>query len=165
VDPLAGLSLSEVVVAVPPRLLGRDGDQLEDGRSGGLDLPAGGDDAGLVGLRQGVSMRGRLRTVTDAPRTWFMLLHTRGPAVAEDQSVFEHPGIAEHYAFLGRRVAAGELVAAGPLSDEPGSGMTVLDVADLDTATRLATEDDQAVVGGVLRVQVRPWHVEMARSD
>lgn len=101
----------------------------------------------------------------ETPRTWFVLLHTRGPAVAEGQSVFEHPGISEHYAFLQRRTAAGELVAAGPLADEPGSGMTVLAVADLDTATRLATEDDQAVVGGVLRVRVRPWHVVMSRGD
>ena len=67
--------------------------------------------------------------------------------------------------FLQRRAAVGALVAAGPLPDEPGSGMTVLSVADLDTATRLATEDDQAVVTGVLEVQVRPWHVVMARGD
>ena len=60
---------------------------------------------------------------------------------------------------------AGELVAAGPLPDEPGNGMTVLAVPDLDTATRLATQDDQAVVSGVLEVQVRPWHVVMARGD
>lgn len=103
--------------------------------------------------------------MSDAPRTWFVLLHTRGPAVDEGQSVFEHPGIAEHYAFLQRRSAAGELVAAGPLPDEPGSGMTVLAVDDLDTAARLATEDDQAVVGGVMRVQVRPWQVVMAKGD
>jgi uncharacterized protein YciI len=43
--------------------------------------------------------------------------------------------------------------------------MTVLAVADLDTATRLATEDDQAVVGHVLQVRVRPWQVVMARGD
>ena len=88
-----------------------------------------------------------------------------GCEVGEGQSVFQHPGISEHYAFLQRRVAAGELVAAGPLPDEPGSGMTVLAVADLDTATQLATEDDQAVVGRVLQVRVRPWQVVMARGD
>jgi uncharacterized protein YciI len=99
------------------------------------------------------------------PRTWFVLLHTRGPVVEDGQSVFEHPGIAEHYAFLQRRAAAGELIAAGPLADEPGSGMTVLSVADLDAATRLATEDDQAVANGVLQVQVRPWHVVMTKGD
>jgi uncharacterized protein YciI len=103
--------------------------------------------------------------MAETPRTWFVLLHTRGPAIGEGQSVFEHPEISEHYAFLQRRVAAGELVAAGPLPDEPGSGMTVLAVADLDTATRLATEDDQAVVGRVLQVRVRPWQVVMARGD
>ena len=103
--------------------------------------------------------------MADAPRTWFVLLHTRGPAVAEGQSVFEHPGISEHYAFLQRRATAGELVAAGPLPDEPGSGMTVLAVEDLDTASQLATEDDQAVVGGVLQVRVRPWQVVVARGD
>lgn len=103
--------------------------------------------------------------MSETPRTWFVLLHTQGPAVGEGESVFEHPGISEHYAFLQRRIAAGELVAAGPLSDEPGSGMTVLAVADLDTATRLATEDDQAVVDGVLRVRVRPWQVVMAKGD
>ena len=103
--------------------------------------------------------------MADAARTWFVLLHARGPAVEEGQSVFEHPGIAEHYAFLQRRASAGELLAAGPLPDEPGAGMTLLSVADLDTATRLATEDDQAVVSGVLQVQIRPWQVVMARGD
>jgi hypothetical protein len=37
--------------------------------------------------------------------------------------------MAEHYAFLRRRAEAGELVAAGPLLDVTGAGMTVLDVA------------------------------------
>jgi uncharacterized protein YciI len=112
-------------------------------------------------------MRGTLAAMSDTstPRIWYVLLHTRGPAVAEGQSVFEHPGIGEHYTFLQRRATAGELVAAGPLTDEPGNGMTVLALPDLDTATRLATEDDQAVVTGVLRVKVRPWQVVMARGD
>ena len=112
-------------------------------------------------------MRGTLAAMSESasPRTWYVLLHTRGRAVADGKSVFEHPGIAEHYAFLQRRVMAGELVAAGPLPDEPGNGMTVLAVPDLDTATRLATQDDQAVVNGVLEVRVRPWHVVMARGD
>jgi uncharacterized protein YciI len=112
-------------------------------------------------------MRATLAVMSDpaAPRTWYVLRHTRGPAVAEGQSVFDHPGIAEHYAFLQRRVTAGELVAAGPLPDRPGDGMTVLAVPDLDTATRLATEDDRAVVNGVLRVRVHPWLVVMARGD
>jgi uncharacterized protein YciI len=97
------------------------------------------------------------------PREWYVLLHAPGPAVEPEQNVFEHPGIAEHFAFLERRAAAGELVAAGPFGDVRGNGMTVLEVGSLDVATRLATEDDRAVATGVLSVQVRPWRVVMSR--
>jgi len=94
----------------------------------------------------------------------FVLLHVRGPAVPDGQSVGDHPGIAGHYAFLQRRHAAGELVAAGPFEDVEGSGMTLLDVASFDEAVRLATQDDQAVLDGVLAVTVRPWRVVLERS-
>ena len=96
--------------------------------------------------------------------SWYVLQHSPGPAVPDGESVFDQPGIAGHYAFLTRRREAGELVAAGPLPDEDGRGMTVLDVASLDEAVRLATQDDQAVVDGVLTVTVREWHVVMARD-
>ena len=97
----------------------------------------------------------------DEARTWFVLLHCRGSAVQDDQSLFDHPGIRQHFEFLERRAAAGELIAAGPTPDQPGTGMTVLDVESLAEAERLAHEDDQAVVNGVLDVTVRPWHVVM----
>ena len=96
------------------------------------------------------------------PREWYVLLHTPGPAVTAGQSVFDHPGIGEHYAFLRRRVADGSLVAAGPLADRAGDGMTVLAAPSIDEARRLAEEDDQSVVAGVLRVALRPWQVLMA---
>ena len=95
--------------------------------------------------------------------TWYVLLHTAGPAVPAGGSVGEHPGIAEHFAFLARRAEAGQLVAAGPFGDSLDDGMTVLDVESLDEAERLAREDDQAVVTGVLNVEVRPWNVRMSR--
>lgn len=97
----------------------------------------------------------------DEARTWFVLLHRRGSAVQDDQSLFDHPGIRQHFEFLERRAAAGQLIAAGPTPDQPGTGMTVLDVESLAEAERLAHEDDQAVVNGVLDVRVRPWHVVM----
>jgi uncharacterized protein YciI len=98
------------------------------------------------------------------PNTMYVLLHSPGPAVPEGTSVFDHPGIAEHYAFLQRRAAAGELVAAGPLPASNGGGMTLLEVESLEEAKRLATEDDLAVVRGVLVVRVSPWLVVMARD-
>jgi len=64
---------------------------------------------------------------------------------------FRDPGAADH-------VGWHEITAAG-------DGMTVLDVASLDEAVRLATTDDQAVVSGVLVVEVRPWRVLMSRQS
>ncbi|WP_146841227.1 YciI family protein [Cellulomonas composti] len=101
----------------------------------------------------------------DLPETvWFALQHSRGPTVPAGTAVADDPGIAEHYAFLRRRLAAGQLVAAGPLADEPGAGLTVLAVDTLDEAERLATRDDQSVVAGVLTVRVRPWRVVLRGS-
>ena len=97
-------------------------------------------------------------------RIWYVLMHTPGPAVADGQSVFDHPGLADHVAFLRRRMAAGELVASGPLADGGGDGITVLDLPSKAEAVRLATTDDLAVVNGVLQVEVRPWRVIMTRD-
>jgi len=99
-----------------------------------------------------------------APRMMYLLHHRPGAAVPEGTSVWDHPGIAEHIAFLQRRAEAGQLVAAGPLPQREGGGMTVLDVDSLETATELATKDDLAVVNGVLTVRVEPWRVAMARD-
>jgi uncharacterized protein YciI len=59
---------------------------------------------------------------------------------------------------------AGYLVAAGPLADAKGEGMTILRLPGpgrLSTATRLATEDDTSVAAGFFAVTVRPWQVMM----
>jgi uncharacterized protein YciI len=98
------------------------------------------------------------------PRVWYVLQHSPGPALPAGASVMDQPGIAEHYAFLQRRLAAGELVAAGPLADGVGEGMTVLDVASEDEAQRLAREDDASVREGLLTVVVRPWRVVLSRT-
>lgn len=93
--------------------------------------------------------------------TWFVLRHRPGAAVAGGSSVFEHPGFAEHGAFLRRRAEDGTLVGAGPLPDTDGEGMTVLRGESLEAVRRLAEEDDGSVVAGVLAVDVQPWQVMM----
>jgi hypothetical protein len=61
-------------------------------------------------------------------------------------------------AFLERLTSRGLLVAAGPLPEEPGSGMTIVRVpAGVDVDVRdLATRADLSVVAGVLCVDVNP---------
>jgi uncharacterized protein YciI len=98
-----------------------------------------------------------------AAETWVALFHRPAdPSVAG--RVFADPRFDDHLAFLGRMSEAGYLVAAGPLPDRPGEGMTVLRLPGEDRlaeATRLATEDDVSVASGFFTVEVRPWRVVM----
>jgi len=96
--------------------------------------------------------------------TWVALLHRPGPAAPATGTLFSDPRFADHVAFLNRMREAGYLVAAGPMPDAAGEGMTILRLpgaGQLGTATRLATEDDASVAAGLLAVTVRPWLVFM----
>jgi uncharacterized protein YciI len=103
-----------------------------------------------------------------AGETWVALLHRPGPDAPAAGTLFEDPRFAGHVAFLHRMLEAGYLVAAGPMPDVAGEGMTILRLpgaGQLGTATRLATEEDASVAGGLLAVTVRPWQVVMTRAE
>jgi uncharacterized protein YciI len=103
-----------------------------------------------------------------ADDTWVALLHRPGPAAPRTGSLLEDPRFGEHVAFLHRMRDARYLVAAGPLTDADGEGMTILRLPgpdQLGTATRFATEDDASVAAGFLAVTVRPWQVMMRCTD
>lgn len=96
--------------------------------------------------------------------TWVALLHRPGPGAPASGTVFSDPRFAEHVAFLSRMREAGYLVAAGPLPDAAGDGMTILRLPGagrFGTAATLATEDDASVAAGLLAVTVRPWQPRM----
>lgn len=98
-------------------------------------------------------------------QTWVALLHRPGPSAPQDAPVFDDPRFGEHVAFLNRMRAAGYLVAAGPLGDEAGAGMTVLRLPGAGQeglATVLAASDDASVTEGLFTVTVRPWQVMMS---
>lgn len=98
--------------------------------------------------------------------TWVALMHRPGPQSPREGSIFEDPRFGEHAQFLSRMREEGYLVAAGPMLDEMGSGMTILRLPGkerLQEATRLATEEDASVKGGFFEVSVRPWQVMMTR--
>ncbi len=96
--------------------------------------------------------------------TWVALLHRPGPDAPASGSVFDDPRFAGHVAFLTRMKQAGYLVAAGPMTDSDGDGMTILRLpgsVPLEEAVTLATREDASVDGGLLAVTVRPWRVIM----
>jgi uncharacterized protein YciI/uncharacterized protein YndB with AHSA1/START domain len=100
--------------------------------------------------------------------TWVALLHRPGPDAPATGTVFEDPRFAEHVAFLGRMQEAGYLVAAGPMTDAAGDGMTILRLPGADQladASTLATQDDASVAGGLLAVTVRPWQPMMRAAS
>jgi uncharacterized protein YciI len=102
----------------------------------------------------------------DGDFAWVALLHRPGPAAA-DGPVFAQPQFREHVGFLGQMAESGYLVAAGPLTDTDGEGMTILRVPGPDglaEATRLATQEDPSVVSGFFTVTVRPWQVMMTAT-
>lgn len=91
---------------------------------------------------------------------WYALFHSPGPALPTGISVFEHPAIGDHFAFLQSLKQRGLLVAAGPL-DATGNGLTIVRAdPDIDVV-HLATTEDLAVSGGYLTVEVRPWNVRL----
>ncbi len=100
----------------------------------------------------------------DRPYTWVALQHRPGPAAPRDGNLFEAAGFGQHVEFLGRMQAAGYLVAAGPMLDALGEGMTILRLPGegrLAEAERLATTEDLSVTSGFFDVSVRPWRVVM----
>jgi uncharacterized protein YndB with AHSA1/START domain/uncharacterized protein YciI len=101
-------------------------------------------------------------TAVNGEQVFVALQHRPGPAADPSLPIFGQPGFAEHVAFLSRMQERGLVLAAGPLPDSEGQGMTVLRLpadAGLAEATRLATEDDRSVASGFLTVEVRPWQV------
>ena len=94
--------------------------------------------------------------------TWVVLTHAPGPAASGEGSIFDQPEFRKHIEFLRRMQECGYLAAAGPFGDGNGEGMTILRLPDefrLADAERLATQDDESVASGFLRVTVRPWKV------
>ena len=76
--------------------------------------------------------------------------------------MFAQPAFAEHVAFLQRLNSRGLLIAAGPLPEPAGAGMTIVRVPAGDEVDvhDLATRDDASIAQGLFTVQVLPWAVK-----
>jgi uncharacterized protein len=95
------------------------------------------------------------------PAQWQVLQHTPGPRWDPARRGGEQPGIEQHYAFVAGLLERGLLVAAGPLRDVDGHGMTVTRFPSFGAALHAATREDRSVADGLLAVGVRPWSVVM----
>ncbi|HEX3614908.1 MAG TPA: hypothetical protein VHU61_00095 [Solirubrobacteraceae bacterium] len=96
------------------------------------------------------------------PATWAALFFT--PADRQGTAVFEDERFGGHIAFLNQMQEAGHLVAAGPLIEEQGSGMTILRLPGegrLNEIERLA-HADTSVSSGLFAVTIKPWQVFFA---
>jgi uncharacterized protein YndB with AHSA1/START domain/uncharacterized protein YciI len=96
------------------------------------------------------------------PATWAALLFT--PAQGQGAAVFEDERFGGHIAFLNQMEEQGYLIAAGPLLDDDGSGMTILKLPGdgrQDEIERLARADT-SVSSGLFEVTIRPWRVFFA---
>jgi uncharacterized protein YciI len=97
----------------------------------------------------------------DAPKTYYVLLHSPGPHWNKAKSFREQPGIQAHIAYMGGFDKAGKLVIGGPFLDNTG-GLMVLEAASLDEAKAEAMADP-TVKSGLLKVTVHPWLVAFQR--
>jgi uncharacterized protein YciI len=86
-----------------------------------------------------------------------------GRAWDQDSGLGQQQLVAEHMAYLGRLMEAGEVTQAGPLigTDQGPApdGLVALIVyaVDAEKAATLA-QSDPAVRGGLIALDIRPWY-------
>jgi uncharacterized protein len=93
------------------------------------------------------------------PQIYYVLFHTPGPSWVDGVNFQEQPGVRAHVEYMASFLEGHKLVIGGPFLDNSG-GMMVMRATDQDEAERLANADP-SVIGGLLKVHVRPWFVPM----
>lgn len=92
------------------------------------------------------------------------MLHRPGPAWQTGKSVFGQPGVDEHIAYYREWLEAGKLEMGGPYLDKAGGGMMIPVAGVSEEDVRRFANDDPAVKGGLLVVEIRPWLIGMSRQ-
>ena len=96
------------------------------------------------------------------PPTYFVLMHSPGPAWDHAKGFRDQLGIAQHVGYMSGFADKGRIVLGGPFLDDSG-GMMIFDVPTLDAARAIA-EADPTVKSGLLAVKVKPWLAALARK-
>jgi len=92
----------------------------------------------------------------------YVQLSFPGPNWIPGKPIYEQ-NLMEHAKYQERLLEQGKLVLAGPFSDSSG-GLTVLKV-ETENEARAIMEKDPAVIDGVFKAHVRPWHVVFQSED
>jgi uncharacterized protein YciI len=69
----------------------------------------------------------------------------------------------EHFRYLQRLLADGQLILAGPMLVEGGFGIAIFEADDEAQAQALAA-NDPAALGGLIRPEVHPYRVSLLRG-
>ncbi|WP_230514407.1 YciI family protein [Salinispora arenicola] len=99
--------------------------------------------------------------MTDTPSTSVVLVYA-GPAWDRTQPIYRQRNAPGHMRHMRDQVASGVAIIAGPMHDVTGKlegdllGVVIYD-RPVPEATKIANADP-AVVGGQLRIEVRPFY-------
>jgi uncharacterized protein YciI len=93
---------------------------------------------------------------------WMYVIRPVRAGMVADPSDEEAEIVTEHFAYLKRMRAQGLVRLAGPsvLGDD-SFGIVLLDTED-EQAARTVMEDDPAVARGVMRGELRPFHLAVS---
>jgi uncharacterized protein YciI len=90
------------------------------------------------------------------------LLTPSRPTLLQDMTEAESAKVAEHFEYLKRMLAAGELILAGRC-DDATFGIVVFSATSPGVA-RARMENDPAVVAGVMTAKLHPFRVALAKT-
>jgi len=97
-----------------------------------------------------------------AQATYYVVIHTPGPAWNSALDAFHQPGIGGHRGYWSQ-FQSGPLVMGGPFLDGSG-GMMIIKAASIEAARQMAA-GDPGVKSGLLVATVRPWLIGLRGSD
>jgi uncharacterized protein YciI len=84
------------------------------------------------------------------------------PTFLKDMTDAEAAKVDEHFAYLQRMLAAGELILAGRC-DDATFGIVIFSASSPEVA-RARMENDPAVVAGVFTAELHPFRVALTRT-
>jgi uncharacterized protein len=95
---------------------------------------------------------------------WIYRIVPTRPDMVADPTDEEAAVIAEHFGYLQALKSAGILILAGRTQEESGAwGITIFEAPDEESA-RAVMQTDPAVSGGVMRAELYPYAVAVARD-